>query len=267
MMPHLRNEVLRLLARILIRSGTFRRHLGAIDPLYDPDFLRAAALVRNASDSEAIFVRDLVRALDARADSLQDIWVLHEMARKQGGYFVEFGAGDGIALSSTWPLERDFGWRGILAEPNPAWHECLPRNRPLAAIDLRCVYRETGSKLAFAATRHALLSTIREFVDRDGHAKSRNEHAVIEVETVSLNDLLRSHGAPRKIDYICIDTEGSELAILQAFDFDAWDVRLFSIEHNYTSDRAKIDDLMRAQGYECRYPTCSGGDGWYRKCG
>jgi len=266
MIPELRNALLRRLARILIRSGTFRRHLGAIDPLYDPAFLRAAALIRDASDAEAIFARDLILGLDARADSLQDIWVLHETARKQGGYFVEFGAGDGLALSSTWPLERDFGWRGILAEPNPAWFDCLPRNRPLARIDRRCVYRETGQTVAFAATRHPLLSTICEFVDRDGHAKSRSEHTVIEVETVSLNDLLRSHGAPRTIDYICIDTEGSELAILQRFDFDAWDVALFSIEHNYTGDKPRIDDLMRSQGYECRYPTCSGGDGWYRKC-
>ncbi|MEA2989895.1 MAG: hypothetical protein QOG83_2606 [Alphaproteobacteria bacterium] len=45
--------------------------------------------------------------------------MLHETGRKTSGYFVEFGATDGSNLSNTYLLERDFGWHGILAEPNP----------------------------------------------------------------------------------------------------------------------------------------------------
>jgi len=63
------------------------------------------------------------------------------------------------------------------------------------------------------------------------------EHEILQVETVSLNDLLLSQAAPPRIDYISIDTEGSELAILEAFDFARWDVRLFTIEHNLTMRR------------------------------
>ena len=37
---NLRNVALRHLAPLLIESGAFRRHLGAIDRDYDPDFLR-----------------------------------------------------------------------------------------------------------------------------------------------------------------------------------------------------------------------------------
>src|ERR1700720_4293944 len=101
LIPILRNHVLRHAARILVKSGTFRRHLGALDPNLDPDFLRAVGLIRNATDEEALFVRDLVSGAASCAQLRQDLWVLHETRRKRNGYFVEFGATDGVSLSNT----------------------------------------------------------------------------------------------------------------------------------------------------------------------
>jgi FkbM family methyltransferase len=264
LIPTLRNLVLHRAARILAKSGTFRRHLGAIDPNLHPDFLRAVNLIRNASAEEAVFVRDLVNDTTSHAQLRQDLWVLHETRRKTCGYFVEIGAMDGINLSNTYLLEHDFNWRGILAEPNPVWHANLGRNRR-ADIDHRCVFRTTGARIQFAATRHAGLGTILDLVSADGHAAARRDHEIIEVETVSLNDLLESHGAPRDIDYVSIDTEGSELDILQCFDFAKWNVALFSVEHNATASAQALDRLMGQHGYERCYSSYSLFDAWYRK--
>ena len=49
----------------------------------------------------------------------QDIFVLYTLNWKRNGFFVEFGATNGIDLSNTYLLEKDFGWKGILSEPNP----------------------------------------------------------------------------------------------------------------------------------------------------
>jgi Methyltransferase FkbM domain len=108
---------------------------------------------------------------------------------------------------------------------------------------------------------------ILDFAYNDSHAEARREHEVIEVETVSLNDLLECHDAPRDIDYISIDTEGSELEILKQFDFSRWDVTLFSVEHNATGQMQELDQLMHQQGYERRYAGYSLIDAWYRKAG
>jgi FkbM family methyltransferase len=267
MIGELRSVVLRHAASILAKSGTFRRHLGAFDRNLDPDFLRAVSLIRGASDREALFVRDLVNptgTTHSNADQHQDLWVLHETQHKTGGFFVEFGAADGLSGSNTLLLEREFGWRGILAEPNPAWHAGLKRNRT-AQVDFRCVFKTTGDHVKFAATRHAALATIADFAISDGHTPSRAEHEITDVETISLNDLLDCHEAPRTIDYISIDTEGSELAILERFDFTRRDVKLFSIEHNLTKQEQAIDRLMSQQGYERRFASYSTIDGWCRK--
>jgi hypothetical protein len=47
----------------------------------------------------------------------QDLFVLAELDFKSNGFFVEFGATNGIDLSNTHLLENEFGWGGILAEP------------------------------------------------------------------------------------------------------------------------------------------------------
>jgi len=177
---------------------------------------------------------------------------------------VEFGAANGRDLSNTFILERDYSWTGILAEPNPVWHSDLARDRH-AKIDHRCVHRSSGQRMNFAATRYPELATLLDYLRADGHAASRQEHDVIEVETVSLNDLLASHDAPDLIDYISIDTEGSELEILEAFDFSRRDVRLFSIEHNGLARESSLDRLMADKGYERCYRGYSQMDGWYRR--
>ncbi len=69
--------------------------------------------------------------------------------------------------------------------------------------------------------------------------------------------------APAEIDYLSIDTEGSELEILRAFDFDRWNVRLISVEHNHTPLRQPLYDLLTARGYVRKWPELSAFDDWY----
>lgn len=47
------------------------------------------------------------------------------IGQEKNGFFVEFGACDGLHFSSTLLLEKSFGWKGILAEPNGAYQKKL----------------------------------------------------------------------------------------------------------------------------------------------
>lgn len=198
----------------------------------------------------------------AKGQLLQDLFVLNETKEKRNGFFVEFGSTNGVDFSNTYLLEKEFGWTGILAEPARCWHRSLRRNRK-ARIDTRCVWSRSGETVQFNETDTAGLSTIDSFSGSDMHARDRERGQKYSVKTVSLNDLLRENNAPQTIDYLSIDTEGSEFDILQAFNFSAYDVRIITCEHNYTPMREKIHALLAAKGYQRKYENVSQYDDWY----
>ena len=68
----------------------------------------------------------------SHAQFFQDLWVVYESKGLKDGFFVEFGAMDGVSLSNSYYLEKTFGWRGILAEPLPSWHAELQLPRTVS---------------------------------------------------------------------------------------------------------------------------------------
>jgi FkbM family methyltransferase len=197
---------------------------------------------------------------EPKAQLDQDLWVLFELQEKRDGYFVEFGACDGVVLSNSLLLERDYGWSGVVAEPNPRWHAALKSNRK-CAIDLRGVMAKAGSE-PFDATAVAELGGFKRTLAVDANTLARNMSVEIEAPTVALNDLLREHRAPRTIDFLSADTEGSEVEILSAFDWDTYDVRLIAVEHNFTPAREQLRALLESKGYVIKFESRSAQDLW-----
>lgn len=167
-----------------------------------------------------------------------------------------------MSLNNTHLLERDFGWRGILAEPAKCWHADLSKNRT-SKVDFDCVWEETGLTLDFSEYDSKELSTLSAFSSKDFHSSTRKDGISYKVNTVSLMDLLRRHDAPREIDYLSIDTEGSEYAILKAFDFNSYEISVITCEHNYSENRAGICELLASKGYKRKFENISRFDDWY----
>ena len=194
----------------------------------------------------------------------QDLLVLYFSQFKKDGFFVEIGAADGFYLSNTLVLEN-FGWKGIIAEPLPRWHQKIRQRK--CHVDLRCVYEKSNSKLIFEDVfDNPELSGISEDLDQDNNASLRRNTKKLEVNTISLNDLLEEYKAPKNIDYISVDTEGSEYKILKNFNFNKYDVVIFTIEHNFIeTKRNNVLQLMSANNYVRVFQKISQWDDWYIK--
>lgn len=198
--------------------------------------------------------------LNSASQVSQDLMVLYVLNKKRNGFFVEFGATDGREMSNTYLLEKEFGWTGILCEPSVKWHNKLSSNRN-CKIDHRCVWSVSNQDLFFSDTKTAEFSTINQFLDYD--KLKRDIVNSYNVKSVSLNDLLMEHQAPSYIDYLSIDTEGSELEILKSVDFNKYSFGIISVEHNFTSNRELIAGLLISKGYKNIHRTFSRFDDWY----
>lgn len=202
--------------------------------------------------------------IESSAQLCQDLFVLRQLNWKSAGFFVEIGAASGTVLSNTFLLEKDFNWKGIVVEPGKYWHQDLKKNRK-CIIDFRCIWDVTGEWIEFNDVNQHELSTIHSFSDGDMHRDARKDGEIYLVETITLNDLLDFHDAPFSIDYISIDTEGSEAQILRDFNFEKYKTKIFTIEHNFTKNRKIINELMLANGYTRVFENISEFDDWYVK--
>jgi FkbM family methyltransferase len=215
--------------------------------------------INQINDKEKIF-NTLQHFALSNSQLRQDLFVLNELNYKNNGFFVEFGAANGIYLSNTYLLEKKFKWNGILAEPAKIYHNALVKNRN-CSIEKKLIWEKSGLKLMFNETLEPELSTIKEFLKSDSHM--RVERKRYEIETISLNDLLKKFNSPKIIDYLSIDTEGSEYDILKNFNFDNYKFRIITCEHNYTINRNRIYNLLLSKGYVRKFSDITEFDDWY----
>ena len=144
-------------------------------------------------------------------------------------------------------MENKLGWDGILAEPAKIWHENLKSNRS-CNIDTSCVAKESGLIYTFLEVKDdsslctPSISGVEEFADNGDWASDlrKNNSIKYEVETISLEDLLNKYKAPKEIEFLSIDTEGSEFEILKGYDFSKRKINKICVEHNYVKKNRKL---------------------------
>lgn len=231
------------------------------------EFLRTSRTISNPSWTTTDFLSFVARqgtySESSKSQLLQDYFALYCNQGAVAGYFVEFGACNGVEGSNTLLLERDFNWNGLLAEPGREWHSDLQTNRK-CSIDHRCVFSSSGKSIDFVECGQ--LSTIESFaIENDDWAKDLRiaSSTRYSVPTVTLNELLDSHHVPNHINYMSVDTEGSEYECLAGFDFNKYNITCLTVEHNFQSSRQKVNKLLTANGFVHVMSEISDYDDWF----
>ena len=206
-------------------------------------------------------IEDVLKYFDKSQSQIrQDLFVASELNFKKDGFFVEFGAADGKYLSNTYFLEKELGWKGIIAEPSKSFHKKLFVNRK-CSISKDCVWKYSNSLLSFYEAGTPELSLLKEYHAQDSY--DRNYIGNYNVKSISLSDLLLEYNAPKKIDYISIDTEGSEFDILSNFNFQNYDIKIITCEHLFHLNRKLINELLINNGFIQKYKDLSAHEDWY----
>ena len=182
----------------------------------------------------------------------QDEWVLRATNFKRNGFFVEVGGHDGISNSNTVLLERKYGWNGFIVEANPKHYRQVCQNRNCVSYNY-AVFPQAGKQLEFvdAGAVGGLLSHLQDDIHTNFRQRAIDENRIIRVPSETLNALLERSDVPELIEYMSVDTEGSELEVLQSCDFYKWKVALITVEHGGIEEkRRKINKYMSKFGYQ-----------------
>jgi FkbM family methyltransferase len=157
----------------------------------------------------------------------------HVFRGRTGGFFVDIGAHDGISFSNSLMFEQERCWRGICIEPIPDRFRQCQANRKSICIQ-GCVAREPGIRRFTIAGGADMLSSLSEAISEERYARMRSEKvslSEIEVRCYAFNDVMAMHNVEH-IDFCSIDTEGTELEILETIDLSKYRPTCFTIEDN-----------------------------------
>ena len=187
------------------------------------------------------------------SESGQDQWLEENIFKGlTGGVYAEAGALDGILHSNTLFFEKERGWNGVLVEANPALVPTLRANRPYADV-FGCALGAKKGTADFEAVVGGLVgwSGLVDHIEPQ-HRQRMDERipqayrGVTKVEVRTLADVL-DEADVRFVDYLSLDLEGAELAVLEKFPFDVFHIDMIGVEDNFGNKA--LAELLSHRGY------------------
>lgn len=164
--------------------------------------------------------------------------VLNEKLFKnnKNGFFVDVGANHPFRFSNTYFLESQLEWKGICIEPQKDMYELLKNNRKSIILNHGVYNKKT--ELEFCKTVTGLCGLVETYDPRhveriNRESKQNNIKTIIQkLKVDTLENVFNKYNV-KIVDYISIDTEGSELEILQGINFNKVKINVIDVEDNY----------------------------------
>lgn len=165
------------------------------------------------------------------------------------GACVEVGAYNGIDMSNTYYFEK-MGWRALCIEPIlNEFNKCKQVRKECINC---CIAEEDGEDRMFHIYHMKENVSAMSSLAPDYRLIKAHENLITNVTNCmvavrSLTSVLDEVNFPKNIDFVSIDTENTELEVLQGIDFNKYKIKLFVVENNF--DESFCEDYLKPHGY------------------
>lgn len=175
--------------------------------------------------------------------------------KKEPGIFIELGACDGVRFSNTLFFERQLGWGGICIEPRTDAFEELTKNRSCVCVNtaIDTTFRESVDFCHISGYGKGLSGLVDKYdpkhvsrIEKEIKHPDHKDKNVVKVDCVPLQSLLDKYDM-LDVDFLSLDTEGSELDILKSIDWIKTTIRVIAVENNYNDDAIGV--FLLSKGY------------------
>jgi hypothetical protein len=173
--------------------------------------------------------------------------------------YLDIGAGDPIELSNTYLFYLQ-GSRGTLVEPNPELCRLERQTRPGdKVVEAGIGFGTETDADYYMMTDHRLNTFSKdeaELVEKNFKGAVRLT-SVVKKPLKDVNKVI-AENFDRAPNFVSIDVEGLDLAILKTFDFERYRPEVFCVETLAVGSRHTLPDVtefMTAHGYLARAAT------------
>ena len=174
---------------------------------------------------------------------------------KKNGTFVEIGAS---GASNCYFFEKNMGWRGLAIDGYKKLYEDIKKNRNCTVLHKILSDKEENDEFievkGYGHLYSGLISKmpeaqklrIQRVLTKEDNKKENFGAKIKKVNTEKLSNVLDEFNLTH-IDYLSIDTEGSEIEILSTVDFDKVNIDVISVEDNFKIP--KYSKFFEEKGY------------------
>lgn len=159
--------------------------------------------------------------------NMEDYHLALAFAGQEKGFYIDVGAGHPVADNvSLWFYER--GWNGLVAEPIPELAALYPKVRPRDQVYEGLIGRENGEVEFFHVDRlHGFSTTVQNHAET---AKDFGAHyRSMQLPMMTLASICEKYKIDT-IDFLKIDVEGAESAVLEGNDWKRFRPRVIVAE-------------------------------------
>lgn len=167
---------------------------------------------------------------------------------REPGFYVELGAWNGYKKNSTYILET-LGWDGVCIEPTEESYNELIKVRKCRCLNVAVYSSETTLEFTTFKDDPACNGIFDTHSPLHKERYHLRDTEIVKIKTTTWSQL----NLPSHIDYLQLDTEGSELEILKGIDWKTQSISYICLEDNmmtFTGDRT-YTEYMLGLGYTC----------------
>ena len=190
----------------------------------------------------------------SKSQSYQDLIAYYILKKHYGDNlnknFIEVGAYDGVLYSNTFYLEKVHNFKGVCVEPSGDIFSELNKNRSSTNLQAFVTNKKKDNVTIEVNGMHTTIAK---------NLKAKNLQSV---KCISLDSIFNEFFYSNKdVDFCSIDTEGTELEVLESLNFNKYNIKLFCIENNNQS----VNEFLSGKGYKCLNKNTDSHDNWFIK--
>jgi len=182
-----------------------------------------------------------------------DSLILNIFKNQKNGFYLDIGCGHPIKNNNTYLLNKK-GWSGINIDLDEENIDLFNSYRKKDVNLVTAVSDKEGeTDLYFYHNKSALNTISKENAD----FQKAKVSAIKRIKTQTINRIIENTPfKDRKIDFLSVDVEGSELAILKNFDFTKYSPKVIVVEYLDLSlkkleiKNLNIDNIIKSEIYK-----------------